>query len=196
LLAASRRFWVAQPRLRSNLASFHQSSLENCAVDLDRIDLALLNELAGNARATHVELADRIGLSPTACARRQKNLEDAGLIAGYRASISLKKLGLGTTIIVRITLDSQRENALEAFEKAIHDCPSVVRCLLMSGSDDYLIIVVAEDIEDFEHIHKLQLSRLPGVARVHSSFAIREVVNREVPPALFRNVATARVRDQ
>ena len=77
------------------------------------------------------------------------------------------------------------EEALKSFEAAVIDCPSVVRCFLMSGSDDYIVIVLARDIEDFERIHRTELSRLPKVARIQSSFAMREVVNRAVPPVIF-----------
>ncbi len=88
-------------------------------------------------------------------------------------------------MVVRITLDSQSDEALKAFEAGVLDCPSVVRCFLMSGSDDYVVIVLARDIEDFERIHRTELSRLPRVARLESSFALREVVNRAVPPVVF-----------
>ena len=152
--------------------------------DLDRASLALLKELAVDGRASHVELSQRVGLSPTVCARRQRALEEAGLITGYRAVFGEKALGLGATVVVRIALDSQSEEALGAFERAIEDCPSVVRCILMSGSDDYLVTVLARDIEDFEHIHKSQLSRLPHVSRMQSSFALRSVIDRPALPRL------------
>lgn len=150
---------------------------------LDRADLSLLREVTAHARCSHVELAERIGLSSTACARRLAALEEEGVIEGYQAILGLKALGFGTTVIVRITLESQSEDALNAFERAVVECPSVVRCLLMSGSDDYLLTVLVGGIEDFERIHKTQLSRLPRVARIQSSFAIRNVVNRSFPPA-------------
>lgn len=149
--------------------------------DLDKIDLALLSALTRSGRASHATLSEEVGLSPTACARRQKHLEDQGVITGYQATLGLETLGLTTTIIVRITLESQNEEALRKFEQAIAACPSVVRCFLMSGSDDYLVTVLARGIEDYEHIHKTQLSRLPKVARIQSSFALREIVNRSVP---------------
>ncbi|HEX2887837.1 Lrp/AsnC family transcriptional regulator [Vineibacter terrae] len=160
-------------------------------MSIDRIDIALLAALTRNARATHVELAEQVGLSSTACARRLKLLEENGLITGYHATLGLKQLGFSTTVIVRITLDSQSEEALNAFEKAVARCPSVVHCLLMSGDDDYLLTVLARDIEDFEHIHKGQLSTLPRVARIHSSFAIREVTNRPVPPTAIEHLRRA-----
>jgi len=155
-------------------------------MSLDRLDLKLIDALAQAGRASHVELAERVGLSPTADARRQRTLEDAGVIAGYRAVLGVRELGLAATVIVRITLDSQSEDALSAFEAAIVTCPSVVRCFLMAGGDDYLVIVMARDIEDYEHIHKSQLSRLPHVARIQSSFALREVVDRPVPMGATR----------
>jgi len=148
---------------------------------LDQIDAALLGELAQNARATYVELAEKVGLTGTACARRIRTLEESGIILRYQVVPNLKFLGLTTTVIVRISLTSQSEEALAAFEQAVVKCPSVVRCLLMSGSDDYLVTVVCRDIEDFENIHKTQLSRLPRVSRVQSSFAIRDIVNRPLP---------------
>ncbi len=152
-------------------------------MQLDRIDRAILAELTRNGRVSHADLSARVGLSPTACARRQRALEDAGIIAGYQAVLGLDRLGFGTTVIVRITLDSQAEEALDGFEKAVVACPSVVRCFLMSGSDDYIIAVNVRSIADFERIHRTELACLPHVARVQSSFALREVVNRTVPPA-------------
>ena len=160
---------------------------------MDKIDLAILSALVMNARASQVELSDRIGLSSTAIARRQKALEDEGFIRGYQAMLDLGRFGLSTTVLVRITLESQSEEALKSFEAGVVECPSVVRCFLMSGSDDYVVIVLARDIEDFERIHRTELSRLPRVARIQSSFAMREVVDRAVPPVVFnRSRAAAR----
>jgi DNA-binding Lrp family transcriptional regulator len=155
---------------------------------LDRKDLAILAELTTNARASHTELASKIGLSSTALARRQKALEDEGYIHGYQASLDLAQFGLTTTVLVRIALESQSEEALKAFEAEVVKSPSVVRCFLMSGTDDYILIVLARDIQDFERIHRTELSRLPRVARVQSSFALREVVNRAVPTGVFGDV--------
>jgi Lrp/AsnC family leucine-responsive transcriptional regulator len=155
-------------------------------MDLDRIDLAI-EELSSNARASQAELAIRVGLSGTAIARRQRALEEKGFIEGYHALLDLRLFGLQTTVLVRIALDSQSEGAITSFEQGALKCPSITQCFLMSGSDDYLAIVVARDIEDFERIHRTELSRLPRVARIQSSFAIRSVVERTVPPAIFRS---------
>lgn len=154
-------------------------------MDLDKLDSTILSELAANARVSQVELAARVGLSSTAIARRQRALEESGVIRSYQAVLDLGRFGLATTVVVRITLDSQSDEALKAFEAGVVECPSVVRCFLMSGSDDYVVIVLARDIEDFERIHRTELSRLPRVARLESSFALREIVNRAVPPSVF-----------
>lgn len=152
---------------------------------LDKIDSTILSELTTNARVSQVDLAARIGLSSTAIARRQRALEENGFIRSYQAVLDLGRFGLATTVVVRITLDSQSDEALKAFEAGVCECPSVVRCFLMSGSDDYVVIVLARDIEDFERIHRTELSRLPRIARLESSFALREIVSRAVPPSVF-----------
>jgi len=162
-----------------------QESKQMKLEQIDHIDTTILSELATNARASQVDLAERVGLSSTAIARRQKALEEEGFIRGYQAVLDLTRFGLSTTVLVRVTLESQNEDALKSFEAAVIECPSVVRCFLMSGSDDYIVIVMARDIEDFERIHRTELSRLPRVARSQSSFAMREVVNRAVPPVIF-----------
>jgi Lrp/AsnC family transcriptional regulator, leucine-responsive regulatory protein len=145
---------------------------------IDALDRAILTALLEDARLSQVELAERIPLSPTAIARRIRALEDAGVIEGYQARINDAALDLGMTVIVHIGLKSQTEDVLGAFEKAVVKAPSVVSCLLMSGEDDYLLTVMARDLPDFERIHKEQLSRLPGVARMKSSFALRDVARK------------------
>jgi Lrp/AsnC family leucine-responsive transcriptional regulator len=154
-------------------------------MDHDKIDMTILAELSANARASQTELSGRVGLSSTAIARRQRALEEAGYIRGYQAILDLSRFGLNTTVLVRIALNSQSDAALRSFEAGVVNCPSVIRTFLMSGSDDYLLIVLARDIEDFERIHRTELSRLPHVSRIQSNFALREIINRAVPPAIF-----------
>lgn len=154
-------------------------------MDIDRFDQAILASLAKDARISITDLAPKIGLSATSCARRLKTLEEAGLIKAYQIVIDLKQLGYQLTAFVRITLDTQREEALEDFERSVRLCPSVVRCHLMSGSADYLLILLCRDIVDFENIYRTELSRLPRVTRIESSFAMRDVVDRVLPRALF-----------
>lgn len=163
---------------------------------LDKIDSTILSELTTNARVSQVDLAARVGLSSTAIARRQRALEESGFIRGYQAVLDLGRFGLATTVVVRITLESQSDEALKAFEAGVAECPSVVRCFLMSGSDDYVVIVLARDIEDFERIHRTELSRLPRIARLESSFALREIVSRAVPPSVFGKPARGALRSR
>lgn len=145
---------------------------------LDKIDSAILNQLQENARISIVELASRVGVSPSACSRRVEQLETEGVIEGYQAIISNKALGQTITSIVHITLDRQAGIDLDAFEKAVEACPHIVTCFLMSGEYDYILRVTARDMEHFEHIHKNWLSTMPGVSRIHSSFSMRTIVNR------------------
>jgi Lrp/AsnC family transcriptional regulator, leucine-responsive regulatory protein len=156
---------------------------------LDHIDRKIIAAMSRNARATHVELSEEIGLTPTAIARRVRAMEEEGVIVSYHAVLGLKKLGLSTTVLTRITLETQNEVATTKFEEAIESCHSVVRCFLMTGSNvDYMLTILARDVEDFESIFKTQLSRLPGVSRIDSSFVLRDVINRPIPPSALSTV--------
>lgn len=148
---------------------------------LDALDRAILTALLADGRQSQVELTENVPLSATAIARRIRALEEGGVIGGYQAQISRAALGLTMMAIVQISLKSQNEELLEAFEKAAAAAPSIISCHMMSGEDDYVITVLARDLPDFERIHKEQLSRLPGVARLRSSFVLREVVSRPLP---------------
>ena len=150
-------------------------------IELDALDRAILGALLEDGRRSQVELAESLPLSATAIARRIRALEEKQVIQGYQARISRAALGLSMTVMVQISLKSQSEELLNAFEQAVASAPSIVSCHLMSGEDDYLITVMARDLADFERIHKEQLSRLPGVVRLKSSFALREVANRPLP---------------
>lgn len=152
---------------------------------LDSFDFRLLQCLAHDARITQAELAAKVHLSQSACGRRLKNLSDRGIVRRYRAELDRRALGYGTLVIVRISLERQNEECLKAFERAIVRCSSVLNCYLMSGGADYLVTVAARDIDDFGRVHNAELSRLPHVARIESSFALREVVNRELAPHML-----------
>jgi len=154
-------------------------------MNLDALDMAILGALSENGRLSQVELAERVPLSATAIARRIKTLEENGVIEGYQARISRSALGLDMTVLVQISLQSQSEVLLAEFEKAVTAAPSVVACHLMSGEDDYVLTVLARDLTDYERIHRHELSRLPGVTRLRSSFALREVKSRSLPEALL-----------
>lgn len=145
---------------------------------LDKFDLSILAILQEDGRISNVVLADKVGLSASACSRRLDQLENNGVVEKYQAVVSNKALGQTITSIVHITLNGQSENHLAEFEKAVGKCPHIVACFLMSGEYDYIVRVNAKDMTEFEHIHKNWLSVLPGVARIQSSFAMREVINR------------------
>lgn len=144
--------------------------------DLDRIDRALIRALRRNARMTNVALAEEVGLSPSACLRRVQILEENGTIRGYTALVSGPASEGRHVVIVRISLNRQTEDVLNAFEAEVLKHPEIRQCYLMTGEEDYLLHLECETPGDYERIHKEILSRLPGVTRINSSFAIRSVI--------------------
>ncbi len=151
-------------------------------MQLDTFDRKILSVLATNGRLTTVELAARVGLSPSACTRRLQALEGAGVIHGYRAMLDAEAIGLGINIFVEIALERQNDDSLRAFEAALATCPNVLSCHLMSGSSDYLVHMVARDLPDYERLHANVLGHLPGVARIELKFALREAIDRPLAP--------------
>ena len=150
--------------------------------DLDAIDRRILTELQADARISNAALAEAVGLSPSPCLRRVRALEREGVVKGYAALLEAAAVGLPISVFVQVTLERQIEQALETFETAILDRPEVMECYLMTGEFDYLLRVVVADMADFERIHKEGLTRLPGVARVNSSVAIRTVLKKTELP--------------
>jgi len=144
--------------------------------ELDATDRRILAALQKDAKITNAELSERVNLSPSACHRRVQRLEDEGFIAAYVALLNPRKMGRPTTVFVEITLQSQAEDLLDAFEREVARVPDILECHLMAGTADYLIKIMAEDTEDFARIHRRFLSRLPGVRQMQSSFALRTVV--------------------
>ena len=143
---------------------------------LDEIDLAMLRRLREDARTTNAALAEAVGLSASACLRRLRLMEARGVIRGYTVVLEEPAEPGLVTVIVQITLDRQTDEHLKRFEAAVRRCPEVRQCFLMTGVADYLLRVEARDAADYERIHKEQLSRMPGVSRIQSSFAIRTVI--------------------
>jgi len=142
---------------------------------IDSTDRSILAVLQPNGRLSNVELAAEVHLSPSACLRRVKALEEAGVLRGYRASVDPASVGLPDNVFVSVGLASQDQEDLDAFEDAVRRVPEVMECYLMTGDFDYLLRVVAAGAADYERIHRQHLTRLPAVARVHSSFALRVV---------------------
>ena len=151
-------------------------------MDLDKLDRELLRLLQNDGRLTNAELAQRIGLSPSACFRRLQRLEQAGVIAGYAALLDGAAIGRPTTVFIEVTLDSQGSAALDAFERAVAACPDVLECHLMSGDFDYLLRVAVADMRDYERVHRHQVAAFPHVARIRTAFAMRAVVPRRGYP--------------
>ncbi|MBL6077586.1 Lrp/AsnC family transcriptional regulator [Belnapia sp. T18] len=143
---------------------------------LDDTDRAILRLLRANGRMSNADLAEAVGLSASACLRRVRLLEHRGTIRGYTALIEEAAPRDLVVVIVQITLDRQTDDHLKRFEEAVRRCPEVRECYLMTGIADYLLRVEARDAADYERIHKEALSRMPGVARIQSSFAIRTVI--------------------
>ena len=148
----------------------------------DDIDRAILNVLQKKGRISNAELADLVNLSASACHRRVQRLEKDGFIKEYVALLSPRKVGGPTTVFVEITLSAQADEVLENFEKAVARIPDVLECHLMAGAADYILKVVAEDTDDFARIHRQHLTRLPGVAQMQSSFALRTVFKTTALP--------------
>ncbi len=142
---------------------------------IDTTDRILLATLQRDGRITNSALAEAVHLSPSACLRRVKRLEEQGIIAGYVALLEREAVGSGTTVFVEISLTGQQEELLDAFEAAVAAVPQVMSCHLMAGNADYLLKVVVADVADYERIHRNYVARLPGVAQVRSSFALRAV---------------------
>jgi len=142
---------------------------------MDKLDLEILRALQRNGRLSNVELAHQVHLSESATLRRVRTLEDAGYITRYVALLSAQKTGFPTNVFVNITLHRQDQADLQAFEEAVRKVPEVMECYLMTGVSDYLLRVACRDAADFERLHSQHLTRLPGVSRVQSSFALRVV---------------------
>ena len=143
---------------------------------MDSHDLILLRELQRNGRATNVELAEKAHLSESSCQRRVRQLEAAGAIERYAAVVSQQAVGLPLNIFVTITLESQSEASLKAFEREIGAIPEVMECYLMTGESDYQLRVLVASLAEFEDFLRHKLTKIAGVAQVTSSFALRPVV--------------------
>jgi Lrp/AsnC family transcriptional regulator, leucine-responsive regulatory protein len=149
---------------------------------LDATDLRILGLLQEQARISNVELAEAVGLSQSACLRRVRDLEAAGVMRGYVGIADPAALGLGVSVIVNVTLERQVEAALETFEREIQTWPEVMECYLMTGDYDYLLRVVVPDLKAYERFLMDRLTRLKGIASIKSSFSLKEIVHRTALP--------------
>ena len=144
-------------------------------IEIDETNQRILRELQENARISNVELAGRIGLSAAPCLRRVRALEEAGVILKYVALLDPAAVHLGVTIFVQVSVDLQVEGRLEIFEKAIMRQPAVLDCHLLTGDVDYLLRLVVPDVPAYEQFLRDSLTRIASVARIKSSFALKQV---------------------
>lgn len=143
--------------------------------ELDTIDRKILWELQHEAKLTNVELAARVGLSPSPCLARVRALEQEGVISRYVALLAPETLGLGISVFIQITLERQAERALETFEARMATYPEVMECYLMTGDSDYLLRVLVRDIAELQRFIVRDISKIPGIANIRSSFALKQV---------------------
>lgn len=152
-------------------------------MELDRYDRRILELLQEDGRLSNQELADRIGLSPSPCLRRVRALEEAGIIAGYRALLDARQLGLTLMALIHISMDRHTPERFAHFESTVAALPEVLECLLITGQDaDYQLKVIVRDMEGYQELLLNKITRIEGVSGVHSSFVLRRVVDKTALP--------------
>jgi len=151
---------------------------------LDRTDKALLAALQGNARLTVAELAESVSLTTSPCWRRVKILEESGIITGYQAVLSPKELGYGVTAFVSVMMESHSQEVARNFEQRLLEIPEIIACHNVSGRYDFLLEVVAKDLESFGEFAREVLQALPAVKEIYSSFSYKSVKPRRVVPVM------------
>ncbi|WP_390959960.1 Lrp/AsnC ligand binding domain-containing protein [Pseudomonas moorei] len=142
---------------------------------LDNYDRAILEALQRDGRLTNVELAEEIGLSASPCLRRVRNLEEAGVIRGYQATLDAEVVGLGMTVFVGVKVERHHEVEAEKFQTTVLALPEVVSAFLVSGESDFLLQVVVPDLRRYERFLTSVLLKLPGVRDIRSNFAIKSI---------------------
>lgn len=148
---------------------------------LDKIDRQILAILRNNARISNLELAERVNLSPTPCARRVKQLEDAGVITGYSLITDPRQLGYQLSVYIAISMDKHTAERFSNFEQKLQEFPEVVSCSIVTGrSEDYLIKALVKDMAHYEEFLLHRLNRIEGISQVHTSFELREVFARSI----------------
>ena len=152
---------------------------------LDRTDLRLLALLQRNGRATNADIAAQVNLSPSACLRRLRALEESGLVIGYRALLDAKKLGLSLMALIHISMDRHTPERFTHFEGEVEKIPQVLECLLIAGQDaDYQLKVIVADMDGYQELLLNRITRIPGVTGVHSSFVLRRVIDKTALPVV------------
>ena len=153
---------------------------------IDRIDRKIIKALVDNARASVSDIADRVGLSQSACTRRIQTLERLGILSGYTAELGQVALDYRVVVLVDITLNTQADEVLRAFEQAVGQIDGIIECMLVSGVHDYRLTILCRDLDDYERIHRESVGNLPGVTNIISSFVLRQIPTRGRYDAIFR----------
>ena len=154
--------------------------------EMDRIDYRILKVLSEDGRATDVAIGAEINLSSGAVARRRKILEESGVIAGYHAQIGMAALGFSGSVIVSVELTSQTEATLNEFEVEVKKCPSISFCGFVSGDTDFIMLMHVSSLDNYDKIYREEISKLPHVSKIKSSFILRQVANHSNPAIIFR----------
>ena len=150
---------------------------------MDRYDRAILEVIQNDGRISNQELADKVGLSPSPCLRRVRALEETGIITGYRAIVDAKKMGLSLMAILMISMDRHTPERFANFDRIVSELPEVLECLLITGQDaDYQLKVIVNDMDGYQRLLLDKITRIEGVSGVHSSFVMRQVVNKTAVP--------------
>ncbi len=144
----------------------------------DRIDRAIATRLQADGRIANVDLAEAVSLSPSACLRRVKALEQDGIIAGYRAEVDMAKAGLGLTVFIAIKVEGHSRDTSDRIEEALTSIPAVVACYLVSGTADFMVEAAVPDLAAYEQLLLSQILTVPSVTEAHSTFAIRTILSR------------------
>ena len=155
-------------------------------IDLDEIDLSILEQLQNDARMTNVALADTVNLSPAPCLRRVRELERAGVIRSYTTLLEAERLGWHVSVFIEVRLEKQIVEDLGVFENYIASYPEVMECYLMTGNYDYLLRVVAKDLNSLQTFITDRLASIPGVANLKSSVALKQVKYKTALPITAR----------
>lgn len=156
--------------------------VESAKTELTSLDRKILRALQEDGRMTVQAIADRVGLSASPCLRRIRQMEKAGIIAAYSATVDQKAVGLPVSVFISIKLERQRAHELDAFGAAISRWPEVMECYLMTGQFDFLLRVVCADLEAYEHFLREKLTQVEGVASIESSFSLGQVKYSRVLP--------------
>ncbi|MET8783496.1 MULTISPECIES: Lrp/AsnC family transcriptional regulator [unclassified Streptomyces] len=153
---------------------------------MDRTDRAIIEHLTENGRLANTELADLVGLSPSPCLRRVRNLENTGVITGYHAAVDPAAVGRGFLVLLHVDMAVQDRSTIEAFEAAVTGLDEIVHCLRLFGQPDYLLWVAVPDLDTYERFYMAELTGLPGVARTNSQFTMKTVKSTPGPPIPYR----------